>query len=152
MRRYLLSAAVLTAALLSPDMAFAQPPPPPPAEKACLRPAQIWDYHPVPGNRAIIITDLARKRFRLTFMGTCRELQYHIALRFKTFGVGGLSCVGRGDQVQLNDPVNPNPCISPTAGLALSAKLAGWEYDELIARVAGNAERRGSRAPLALRH
>jgi len=111
MRRYLLSAAVLTAALLSPDMATAQPPPPPPAEKACLRPAQIWDYHPVPGNRAIIITDLARRRFRLTFMGTCRELQYHIALRFKTFGVGGLSCVGRGDQVQLNDPVNPNPCI-----------------------------------------
>ena len=113
MTRYLLSAAFLTAALLSPDMAaIAQPaPPPPPAEKACLRPAQIYDYHPVPGNRAIVITDLARKRFRLTFMGTCRELQYHIALRFKTFGVGGLSCVGRGDQVQLNDPVNPNPCI-----------------------------------------
>lgn len=113
MTRYLLTGAFLTGALLSPDMAaIAQPaPPPPPAEKACLRPAQIYDYHPVPGNRAIIITDLARKRFRLTFMGTCHELQYHIALRFKTFGVGGLSCVGRGDQVQLHDPVNPNPCI-----------------------------------------
>jgi len=114
MTRYLLTAAFLTGALLSTEIAaIAQPapPPPPPAERACLRPAQIYDYHPVPGNRAIVITDLARKRFRLTFMGTCRELQYHIALRFKTFGTGGLSCVGRGDQVQMNDPVNPNPCI-----------------------------------------
>jgi Family of unknown function (DUF6491) len=115
MTRYLLTGAFLTGALLSTDMAaIAQPPPPQPplpAEKACLRPAQIYDYHPVPGNRAIVITDLARKRYRLTFMATCRELQYHIALRFKTFGVGGLSCVGRGDQIQMNDPVNPNPCI-----------------------------------------
>ena len=38
-------------------------------------------------------------------------MQYHIALRFKTFGVGGLSCVSRGDQVQMRDPVTPNPCI-----------------------------------------
>ncbi len=113
MTRYLLSAAFLMGALLSPDMvAIAQPvPAPPPAEKACLRPVEIYDYHPVPGNRAIVITTLARKQYRLTFMGTCHELQYHIALRFKTFGVGGLSCVGRGDQVQLHDPVNPNPCI-----------------------------------------
>jgi hypothetical protein len=113
MRRYLLSGALLTGALLCTDlMAIAQPAPPPPsAEKACLRPVEIYDYHPVPGNRAIIITTLARKQYRLTFMGTCRDLQYHIGLRFKTFGVGGLSCVGRGDQIQMNDPVNPNPCI-----------------------------------------
>jgi hypothetical protein len=116
MTRYLLTGAVLTGAILCTDLAaIAQPPPPPPpapaAEKACLRPVEIYDYHPVPGNRAIIITTLARKRYRLTFMGTCRDLQYHIGLRFKTFGVGGLSCVGRGDQIQMNDPVNPNPCI-----------------------------------------
>jgi hypothetical protein len=32
-------------------------------------------------------------------------------LRFKTFGVGTLSCVARGDSVLLNDPVGPNQCI-----------------------------------------
>jgi len=113
MTRYFLTGALLTGALLCTDLAaIAQPPPAPlPAQKACLRPVEIYDYHPVPGNRAIIITTLGRTRYRLTFMGTCHELQYHIALRFQTFGVGGLSCVGKGDQVQLHDPVNPNPCI-----------------------------------------
>src|SRR5690348_2718646 len=107
MTRYLLSAAVLSGGLLCMDLAaVAQPPTPPPAYTACLRPAQIWDYHPVPGNRANDVTDLARKQYRLTFMGTCRDLQYHIGLRFKTFGVGGLSCVGRSDQIQMHDPVN----------------------------------------------
>ena len=110
--RYLFTAALTTGVLAaSAVMAQDYRAAPAPAEKACLRPAQIWDYHPVPGNRAIVVTDLARKQYRLTFMGTCRELQYHIALRFKTFGTGGLSCVSRGDQIQMNDPVNPNPCI-----------------------------------------
>ena len=45
--------------------------------------------------------------------------------------------------------VNPNPCISPTAGLALSAQHAGWDYDALVGRIVRNAERRGARAPLA---
>lgn len=109
--RYLLAAALVTGTLAA-SAAMAQGPrsAPPPAEKACLRPA-LYDYQPVPGNRAIVVTDLARKRYRLTFMGTCRDLQFHIGLRFKTFGAGGLSCVSRGDQILMNDPVNPNPCI-----------------------------------------
>jgi hypothetical protein len=110
--RYLLTA-VLVTGIFAASAATAQNtrPAPPPAEKACLRPAQLYDYQPVPGNRAIVVTDLGRKRYRLTFMGTCRDLQYHIGLRFKTFGAGGLSCVSRGDQILMNDPVNPNPCI-----------------------------------------
>ena len=114
MTRYLLSAALLASTAFATVPAMAQnyqSAAPPLAEKACLRPAQIYDYHPVPGNRAIVVTDLARKQYRLSFMGTCHDLQYHIGLRFKTFGTGGLSCVSRGDQIQMNDPVNPNPCI-----------------------------------------
>jgi hypothetical protein len=111
MRHYLLTGACLTAGLLCTALVAIAQPPAPPEENACLRPAQIYDYHPVPGNHAIIITDLARKRYRLTFMGTCHNLQYHIALAFKTHGVGSLSCVARGDEAQLNDPVTPVPCI-----------------------------------------
>jgi hypothetical protein len=113
MARYLLTGALAgvlvfaTASSMAQDYRSA----PPPDEKACLRPAEIYDYSPVPGNKAIIITNLARKRYRLTFMGTCYNLQYHIALRFKTFGAGRLTCVSRGDQAQIRDPVTPAPCI-----------------------------------------
>ncbi len=110
--RYLLTSVLLGGMVAIPTMAQDyRSAPPPAAEQACLRPVQIYDYQPAPGNKAIIVTTLDRKRYRLSFMGTCHDLQYHIALRFKTFGVGGLSCVGRGDQIQMNDPVNPNPCI-----------------------------------------
>ncbi|MEA2642334.1 MAG: D-alanine-D-alanine ligase [Chloroflexota bacterium] len=45
--------------------------------------------------------------------------------------------------------VNPNPDLDPTAGLARSARVAGWSYDDFIRRIAANAERRGPLAPLA---
>ncbi len=106
----ILVGACLAGTLCGMVPALAQPAPPP-AEKACLRPGEIYDYQPVPDNRAIVITDLAHRHYRLTFMGICRNLEYHIALKFKTFGVGGLSCVSRGDQIQMRDPVTTTPCI-----------------------------------------
>jgi len=65
----------------------------------------------VPGNRSLIVTDLARKRYRLNFIGVCYNLQYHLGLGFKTRGVGTLSCVEKGDSVLLRDVVGPNSCI-----------------------------------------
>jgi D-alanine-D-alanine ligase len=47
--------------------------------------------------------------------------------------------------------VNPNPCISPIAGVARSAGVAGWSYDDFIRRLVSNAEERGPLAPLARR-
>jgi len=44
--------------------------------------------------------------------------------------------------------VNPNPCIAPGAGLARSAGVAGWSYDDLIRRFVANAAARGPIAPL----
>jgi uncharacterized protein DUF6491 len=81
-----------------------------PGDKPCLRQGYIYDFQTVPGNRSLIVTDLARHRYRLNFMGQCYDLQYQFGLRFKTFGVGSLSCVSRGDSVLTRGP-GPNQCI-----------------------------------------
>ena len=62
--------------------------PPPPSEPPCLRQRNIYDFKTVPGNRSLIVTDLARKRYRLNFMGVCYDLQYQLGLAFRTRGVG----------------------------------------------------------------
>ncbi len=79
-------------------------------ETPCLRQGYIYSFETVPGNRSLIVTDLSRHRFRLNFMGECYDLQYQFGLRFKTFGVGTLSCVSRGDSVLTRGP-GPNQCI-----------------------------------------
>ena len=104
---------VIAALLLAAAPAFAQSPAPSPtqAEPTCLRQGYIYDFKPVPGNRSLVVIDLARKRYRLNFMGVCYNLQYHLGLGFKTHGVGSLSCVSKGDQVIMRDVVGPNWCV-----------------------------------------
>jgi hypothetical protein len=107
---------LLIAALLCADLfvvvgpAVAQPAAQP-GPSACLRQREIYDFQTVPGNRSLIVIDLARKRYRLNFMGTCFNLQYHLGLGFKTHGVGTLSCLEKGDSVLQRDEVGPNTCI-----------------------------------------
>jgi len=55
-----------------------------PAEPPCLRQGYIYGFQPVPGNRSLVVTDQARHRYRLNFMGTCYNLQYHLGVGFKT--------------------------------------------------------------------
>ena len=104
---------VIAALLFAATPAFAQTPAPNPApsEPPCLRQGYIYDFQNVPGNRSLVVIDLARKRFRLNFMGVCYNLQYHLGVGFKTHGVGTLSCVSKGDQVVMRDVVGPNWCV-----------------------------------------
>jgi hypothetical protein len=102
---------VIAALLLAAVPALAQTLAPAPSEPTCLRQGYIYDFKPVPGNRSLVVIDLARKRYRLNFMGVCYNLQYHLGLGFKTHGVGSLSCVSKGDQVILRDVVGPNWCV-----------------------------------------
>lgn len=113
MTRFVLAALLACAAILSWESpAVSQPsfrgPPPGPI---CLRQRNIYDFQLVPGNRSLIVTDLSRRRYRLNFISKCYDIQHQFGLRFKTFGVGSLSCVARGDSVLLRDPVGPGQCI-----------------------------------------
>ena len=112
MTRILLIALLTSAAA----PAFAQSAPlnpaqPVPSEPACLRPINLYDFKPVPGNRSLIVIDQFRKRYRVNFMGVCYNLQYHLGVAFKTRGAGNLSCVSKGDSVIIRDAVTPGPCI-----------------------------------------
>lgn len=86
-----------------------------PASAPCLKRMDIYSYQTVPGNRAIIVTDLSRVRYRVNFTAPCYNLQYHIGrdlgLHFKIFGIGGLACVDRGDSIIWHDPVGPGQCF-----------------------------------------
>ena len=82
-----------------------------PPTQDCLRIVNIYDYTPVPGNRALIVTDKARRKFKLTFLTRCTGLQYHMGLAFKSFGTGGLSCLAKGDKVITRDVAGPPECI-----------------------------------------
>jgi hypothetical protein len=106
MIRYLLAAALLFFAV--PAMAQA---PAAPSDPACLRQINMYDFKPVPGNRALIVIDRGGKRYRVNFMGQCYDLQYPLGLRFKTNGTSNLSCVSRGDSVRFRDPARPGICI-----------------------------------------
>jgi hypothetical protein len=108
MTRSLLIAALLCVSVPAIAQPAAQPVP---SDPPCLRQRNIYDFKTVPGNRSLIVTDLARKRYRLNFVTTCYNLQYHLTLGFRTRGVGTLSCVERGDSVLQRDVVGPNQCL-----------------------------------------
>jgi len=71
-------------------------------DRPCLRNRNIHDYQLVPGNRSLVVTDIARHRYRINFVGRCYDLQHNFGLAFRTRGVGSLACVTRGDSVYNN--------------------------------------------------
>ncbi|HVW75266.1 MAG TPA: DUF6491 family protein [Rhizomicrobium sp.] len=107
MTRYLFAAVFLFSAV----PAMAQPAPQPPSGPACLRQINMYDFKPVPGNRALIVIGRDRQRYRVNFIGQCYDLQYPMGLRFKTRGTSNLSCVSKGDQVLFHDPASPGICM-----------------------------------------
>ena len=109
MTRYILAAllsCVALPALAQPDAAA-----PAPTGRVCLRQGQIHDYQYAPGGRALIVIDQSRVRYRLTFMAKCYDIDKDFGLRFKTRGVGSLSCVAKGDSVLLQNAGSPRECI-----------------------------------------
>jgi len=109
MTRYILAALLTCMAL--PALAQPDAPAPVPTGRVCLRQGQIYDYQYAPGGRALIVIDQSRVRYRLTFMAKCYDIDKDFGLRFKTRGVGSLSCVAKGDSVLLHNAGSPRECF-----------------------------------------
>jgi hypothetical protein len=107
------ASAVAAMFFASATAALAQPSAPPtsPQDPPCLRQRNIYSFDTVPGNRSLVVTDIARKRYRLNFLGVCPNLQFNVSLAFQSRGVGTLACIDKGDTVYQNDPVGIGQCI-----------------------------------------
>jgi hypothetical protein len=70
----------------------------------CLRMGQVDSFSAIKGNdRAFVVTDKARRRFKVTLMYHCGGLDYNMAVGFKTLETGPLACISRGDTVISHD-------------------------------------------------
>src|SRR6185312_3220714 len=82
----------------------AQTPAKPPARTDCLRLGQIDSFSAIKGNeRAFVITDKLRRRFKINLMYRCPGLDFNLAVGFKTLENGPLACISRGDTVISRD-------------------------------------------------
>jgi len=68
-------------------------------DEPCLRNRNIHDYQVVPGERSLVVRDIARQRYRINFLGRCYGLKHNMGLAFRSRGTSSLSCVARGDIV-----------------------------------------------------
>ena len=112
MTRYILAA--LLACTAVPALAQGQvgsEPAPVPSGRPCLQQGNIRDFQYAPGSRSLIVTDTARVRYRLTFIAKCYDIDREFGLRFKSRGVGRLSCVAKGDSVVLKNAGSERECI-----------------------------------------
>ena len=111
MTRYFLAALAFTAMpALAQDQSVADAAPIP-SGPPCLQQGNIHDFQYVPGNRSLIVSDTARTRFRLTFMAKCYDIDREFGLRFKSRGVGRLSCVAKGDSVLVHSGGGNRECF-----------------------------------------
>ncbi|MBV9548924.1 MAG: hypothetical protein JO256_04550 [Alphaproteobacteria bacterium] len=77
-----------------------------PANRAdCLRLGQVDSFSGIRGNeRAFIVTDKLHRRFRINLMQNCGDLDFNMAVGFRTLESGRLACISRGDTVINHDP------------------------------------------------
>jgi hypothetical protein len=94
-----LAAALLAAATLVAVPAVAQD------RGDCLRTGQIYGFSAIKGNdRALVVTDRANRRYKVTTMYRCPGIDFNFAVGIKTLERGRLACVSRGDTIISRDP------------------------------------------------
>jgi hypothetical protein len=70
----------------------------------CLRAGNIYGFSGIKGDeRALIVTDRANRRFKVTTMYRCAGLDFNFAVGIKTLEQTRLACVSRGDTILSRD-------------------------------------------------
>jgi len=112
MRKSILALAVAGAAVMAAAPAGAQP-----ARQQCLRANQIDSFSSIRGtDRAIVVTDRFRNRYRVSFNAPCDDVDFNGAVQIRSLSGSGLSCITRGD-------------------LVISRSVTGWRDRCVITRV-----------------
>ncbi len=86
------------------------------AAAPCLRQDQIYNWTPL-NDTTLVVEDDLHKKFKLTLLGKCFDLQYRERIGFKVFGGFGLSCVTRGDSILSGSVIGPQRCSIKTVEL-----------------------------------
>jgi hypothetical protein len=76
------------------------------AQPICLRQDTVKDWK-VLDDSTLIVTDRTDKKFRLSLMGACHDLQFQTALSFVTGG--GPPCLARNDAILAPPPIGSAP-------------------------------------------
>ena len=69
-----------------------------PASPVCLRQDMVWGWKVV-DDKTLIVTDKARKAYKVSLKPGCFDLKWHLRLGFKSYSGMGISCLERNDYV-----------------------------------------------------
>ena len=97
MKHQILAAATLAIGLVSAPLAWAATPGMS-KDASCLEPIRLYSWNVV-NDRTVIVTDSARRNYKVSLMPGCFDLKFAFRLGFKAFSPSRLSCMARGDYV-----------------------------------------------------
>jgi len=89
-------------AVLPIAAATAQPAPPVAAPRACLEFGEIYNWNVV-DNRTLIVEDNLHRKFRVSLLGYCPNLNFKERVGFRSLGAMRLTCLSPGDSVIVNN-------------------------------------------------
>lgn len=69
-----------------------------PASPVCLRQDMVWSWNVV-DDKTLIVTDKARKTYKVSLKPGCFDLKWHLRLGFRSYSGMGISCLERNDYV-----------------------------------------------------
>jgi Family of unknown function (DUF6491) len=69
-----------------------------PTAQICLRQNMVWGWNVV-DDKTLIVTDRARKAYRVSLMPGCFNLKFQMRLSLRSYSGMGLSCLTRNDYV-----------------------------------------------------
>lgn len=79
------------------------------ADPSCLEISQIYNWK-APDNKTLIVEDNWHHKYKLSLMGYCPNLTWRQRVAFKSIGGTELSCLGKGDEVDVRGWGIPARC------------------------------------------